>query len=1110
VIFEDPLRKRWRHALIFFFALSATALGTLGLVLAGWIVDPPLPQPFLRRSLISATEAKEKIDKYVKPVYTNEQLQRKKRVREHERTRREKMVRKSKTGAMPLPDDVVVAFTIGDDPPAIESLEKHITQIDVVIPTWFELPGATCQLVDRADDPTRRVLSRAGVIVLPRLANVLGYQWQGEASSAFLRNDQERSCLIKKLVDRLVHLHAEGVNIDLEELRPEDSEPFLEFLVELRAALHAKQLRLTVDVILYDPAYDLEYISSVADAVMVMAYDEHFSTSAPGPVASRDWLADTLVEVKERLPLDRTVVVLGAYGYDWKTDPKDRPGYGIAIREAMDMAHASGATPIFEEDLENTHFAYKDAGGGIHEVWFQDALAIWNQLRTIKMNGFKRVGLWRLGTEDETIWNFFDSANPADRNIDLTSLPPGRSVEFYGDGEVLTVRGEPQSGVRSTVVDPFGWIEYGTYLRVPTSFLVERRGNLGKQLVLTFDDGPSAKWTPAILDTLKALNVPAVFFVTGEGALNLPHIIEREAQEGHLVGNHTFSHPHMENLTVREAEIELNTTQRVIEGLTGSRTPLFRAPFTANIDPKTLAFPTLRAGLEAGYLVVGANIDSKDWTHPGEAAIADKVIEEVTKSLGQIILFHDGGGDRAQTVDAIRSIVPRLRAAGYEFVSLDRYLGLPRSELEKTIPFGEQLFSFGNKVVAYLRSWGWMLLASLFLVCTLLAIARILFLGFLTVRDLRREEPKPPKDFDPLVTVLIPAFNEEKVIAETVQSILRSDHRHIEVVVIDDGSKDRTALIVGGISQEDPRVRLVRQGNEGKAAAANHGLRVARGEIVVAVDADTLVPSNSIPKLVRHFADPKTTAVCGNVEVGNVNSLLTTFQAIEYVTSQNFDRRAFSALNCISVVPGALGAWRRDAVLASGGYSHDTLTEDADLTLTILRAGGRVVYEPEATGRTEAPETLSALLRQRFRWTFGTYQCLWKHKTAFFHGSLGKIGLPNMVLFQIIFPTLSPIGDIVMLLSIFRGDWSAFLSGYLAFLAMDVCGSLLAFTLDKKPMRWLLLLLIQRFTYRQLMYYVSIKAMIAAIRGRKHGWRKLDRTGSVSPNPMPDSSPPTD
>jgi cellulose synthase/poly-beta-1,6-N-acetylglucosamine synthase-like glycosyltransferase len=373
-----------------------------------------------------------------------------------------------------------------------------------------------------------------------------------------------------------------------------------------------------------------------------------------------------------------------------------------------------------------------------------------------------------------------------------------------------------------------------------------------------------------------------------------------------------------------------------------------------------------------------------------------------------------------------------------------------------------------------------------------------LFLGGLALKDLKSRVDAAPVTMSPLVTVIVPAFNEGKVIATTLRSLLASQYENLEILVIDDGSTDDTASVVTAMAADNPKIRLITQSNGGKSKAANHALSAAKGEIVICVDADTLVAPEAIPKMIAHFASPEVTAVCGNVEVGNVNGIITAFQAIEYVTSQNFDRRAFSVLNCISVVPGALGAWRWQAVLEAGGYSEETLTEDADLTLTVLQRGGRVVYEPEAYGKTEAPESLGALLKQRFRWTYGTYQCLWKHRAAFFHGTLGWVGLPNMIIFQVIFPLLSPIGDIMMVFSVFRGDWRAFLAGYVAFLVMDICGSLLAFTLDHKPLKWLPLLLVQRFSYRQIMYYVCFKAMIAAVRGARHGWRKLDRTGSVT------------
>ena len=348
-----------------------------------------------------------------------------------------------------------------------------------------------------------------------------------------------------------------------------------------------------------------------------------------------------------------------------------------------------------------------------------------------------------------------------------------------------------------------------------------------------------------------------------------------------------------------------------------------------------------------------------------------------------------------------------------------------------------------------------------------------------------------------LVSILVPAFNEEKVLRQAVRSLLASDYRTIEVIVVDDGSTDNTSRVARALAAEDPRVRCLRKTNGGKARASNHGLEHARGEIILCVDADTLVAPDAVRMLVRHFADPKVSAVCGNVEVGNVRSALTVFQAIEYVTSQNLDRRALAAINAVNVVPGALGAWRRDVLRAAGGYAEDTLVEDADLTLTVLRAGGSVAYEPKAIARTEAPETLSALWKQRFRWTYGTYQCLAKHRGALFRGAAGSVALPNMILFQLLFPLLSPIGDAVMVFALLSGNLGAVLSGYLGFLAMDLLASVIAFRLDNKPLRWLPLLLIQRFTYRQFMYLVCLRALVAVIAGGRHGWRKLERTGTA-------------
>ena len=195
-------------------------------------------------------------------------------------------------------------------------------------------------------------------------------------------------------------------------------------------------------------------------------------------------------------------------------------------------------------------------------------------------------------------------------------------------------------------------------------------------------------------------------------------------------------------------------------------------------------------------------------------------------------------------------------------------------------------------------------------------------------------------------------------------------------------------------AERDLRVSLIRQRNAGKASALNRGLRAVEEEILVTIDADTLVLRETVSNLVKPLADPTVDAVCGNVQVGNIRNLLTSFQSVEYVTSQNYDRRAFDSVNCILVVPGATGAWRRSTLLKVGAYSADTLTEDADLTLSILKAGGRITYAPLAKSITEAPQNLGALFRQRFRWCYGTLQCLWKHRGSFGKGALGWVGCP--------------------------------------------------------------------------------------------------------------------
>ncbi len=409
-------------------------------------------------------------------------------------------------------------------------------------------------------------------------------------------------------------------------------------------------------------------------------------------------------------------------------------------------------------------------------------------------------------------------------------------------------------------------------------------------------------------------------------------------------------------------------------------------------------------------------------------------------------------------------------------------------------------------------------LGFLFAAAISLGIARALVLSALALlsgwKDLRRK--RPPIRPDTFVSVLIPAFNEEQVIERSVSHVLASTNVRLEVIVIDDGSKDRTSEIVREAFRDDERVQLITLANGGKARALNHGLEVAKSEIVIALDADTQFEPDTIARLARWLvADEGLAAVAGNAKVGNRVNLVTKWQALEYVTAQNLERRALARLGAMTVVPGAVGAWRKKAIAEVGGYPPETLAEDQDLTIAVQRAGWRVAYDQSAIAWTEAPGTFHQLARQRFRWAFGTIQCAWKHKGIMQSGKprgLALIGLPQTIMFQLVFALVSPIIDLALAINLFwtfsslhehgftavKGDLGRVALFWAIFAAIDLTAGLIAFALERRE-NWKLMawLLPQRFGYRQLMYYVVIKAVIQALRGPRVGWSSIQRSGDV-------------
>jgi cellulose synthase/poly-beta-1,6-N-acetylglucosamine synthase-like glycosyltransferase/peptidoglycan/xylan/chitin deacetylase (PgdA/CDA1 family) len=642
-----------------------------------------------------------------------------------------------------------------------------------------------------------------------------------------------------------------------------------------------------------------------------------------------------------------------------------------------------------------------------------------------------------------------------------------------------------------------------TILGLDGGRLVDRSEPPGKRIALTFDDGPDPKWTPRIADTLQRLHVPATFFVVGERVVEHPGIVEDLHDDGFELGNHTFNHVNLTEKSGFERNLQLSMTESALSGVAGVRPRLVRPPYSAT--PRSVGtdeVDTFTKIAERGYLVALSDIDAEDWRRPGVEEIVRRV--EPRGGTGGIVLMHDGGGDRSETINAIERFVPELRARGYEFVPLSQMTGASSEELEPAASGDEKLR--GHLLVGSLRVATTItgLLTALLIPIALLAILRAIVVVGLARRHARRwRRAEHPEDFTPPVSVIVPAFNEAEGIEQAVRSLASSDYPGFEVIVVDDGSSDGTGEIVEGLGLD--RVRVFREPNRGKAAALNLGISHARHDIIVAVDADTVFEPDTVRRIVRPMADEWVGAVAGNAKVGNRGGMLGRWQHIDYVTGFNLDRRLYDVLNCMPTVPGAVGAFRRIALEDIGGFSPDTLAEDTDATIALGRAGWKVVYAEDARAFTETPGTLGGLWRQRYRWSFGTMQSVWKHRGAIFRrrggSSIGRLGLPYLIAFQILLPLLAPLIDLFALYGILFLDPVPVVAYWLGFNALMMTLAVYAFRLDGESLRPLWALPLQQFVYRQLMYLVVIQSIASAFQGIRLRWSHVERSGDVEVQP---------
>ncbi|MFC9845545.1 bifunctional polysaccharide deacetylase/glycosyltransferase family 2 protein [Streptomyces sp. NPDC060223] len=618
------------------------------------------------------------------------------------------------------------------------------------------------------------------------------------------------------------------------------------------------------------------------------------------------------------------------------------------------------------------------------------------------------------------------------------------------------------------------------------------------ELVLTFDDGPDPKWTPKVLDVLAEHDAHAVFFITGTMASRYPELVRRIVNEGHEIGLHTFSHPDLAYQSKTRVDWELSQSQLALVGAAGIRTSLFRPPYSSYASYlDNNSWPVTKYIGSRGYLTVVNDTDSEDWRRPGVRAIIRNATPK--RGEGAVVLMHDSGGNRSQTVAALDRFVSGLQDKGYRFDTLTKALNAPSAHTKVT---GAELWKGRAWVLAVQasdRTTGVLVVA--LAVIGLLVLARfglMLLLSAVHTRRVRHRDFRWGPPVTEPVSVLVPAYNEAKCIEKTVRSLMASEHP-IEVLVIDDGSSDGTARIVENLRLPD--VRVVRQLNAGKPAALNRGVANARYDLIVMMDGDTVFEPSTVRELMQPFGDPSVGAVAGNAKVGNRDSLIGAWQHIEYVMGFNLDRRMYDMLRCMPTIPGAVGGFRRSALERVGGMSDDTLAEDTDITMALHRDGWRVVYAENARAWTEAPESVQQLWSQRYRWSYGTMQAIWKHRRAIIErgpsGRFGRVGLPLVSLFMVLAPLLAPLIDVFLLYGLVFGPTGKTVLAWLGVLSIQAVCAAYAFRLDRERMTHLISLPLQQILYRQLMYVVLLQSWITALTGGRLRWQKLRRTGAV-------------
>ncbi len=1093
-VFFDPNRRRWTWVRVVVAIAVVAFLAASVVFVKSLLIQPLLKMPdslMALRVKLHAMEAKPHQMAERKPW--------------------EAMLQKSlghahqTRAALAKTGEVRAAILDDGDQRSLASFAAYAGELTHVCPEIMSVGGVPAHIRVEVEPSVLSLLHSSHAKMVPVMTNASGDSWDSDAIEGLLESDEaQQQHFIQTLRDSLRDIGAAGVLLDWQGLDPSFSDRLTVFLGKIRDALHQDDRELWLSIPVGDDlkVFDLDHIPDVVDRMVAQLHDENAEQDAPGPVAAQPWFEGWLKALLGYGDPSQWIISIGAYGYDWNTTKNHATTLSFA--DAMARAQRASTTSVTSQaPYYNPSFSY-GYEGETHEVWFLDATTFANQLKAATDKKTGGIIVNRLGSEDPTIWKVFGKNESAiesrHRQTYLEYLDPGSIIAHVGEGDFIRAELESHSGRREVDVDASGYMTE-TFTAWPVYPVAVHWGGFNPHRVaLSFDDGPDPEWTPKILDILKERGVHATFFILGKHAEEHPELVRRILREGHEIGSHTYTHPNLGEISTDQTILELNATERLFEWITKRSPILFRPPYNADSMPASLS--DLRPIAQAstmGYLTVGESVDPQDWARPGADAIIRRVKEE--RLTGSVILLHDAGGDRSQTVEALPHILDFLQDRGDQIVRVGAIMGLKRDQsMPKLAVDAATAPLIISNIALALAHWIEDFIWAFMIIACLITLARSGIMAALALAWRKRE---PQEGFAPPISIVVAAYNEAKVIDETLKALLNTDYQgEVEVVVVDDGSSDGTAAKVEEFAAKEPRVRLIQQTNAGKAVALSRGCEVARHEMIVFLDADTHFQRDTLRHLVAPLADPKVGAVSGHAKVGNIRNWVTKFQSLEYTCGFNLDRRAYDKINAITVVPGAISAFRKSAIEDCGGFAFDTLAEDTDLTLSLHRRSWRVTYTPDAIAWTEAPETMSGLAKQRFRWAYGTMQCLWKHRDMILsarYGWLGCFSLPGVVIFQIILVATIPLVDFLLIVSILSGGGLPFVGYFLAFLICDLLLAFIACVIEGEKLSRSLWIIPMRFVYRPLLAYVVWRSILQILQGAWVGWGKLERRGNLVP-----------